>query len=346
MIAPMKVLVTGGAGFIGSHLAQALVEAGHRVRVLDNLQAGRRANLAAVAADVDLVEGDCSDPVTAARATRGLDVVYHQAAVPSVARSVEDPASAHRNSATATLTMLVAARDAGVRRFVYAGSSSVYGDAAKLPKREDMTPCPLSPYAVGKLSGEQYVRIFSSLYAMETLTLRYFNVFGPRQDPGSPYSGVVSLFITSMLEGRAPVIYGDGRQSRDFTYVANVVDGNLRALTAKGLHGQAVNLATGRRITLNALLKALARELGVEARAVRKAPRTGDIRHSLADVRLARRLLGYRPAIDFETGLRLTLDWYRDAAGISAPPPLLPGARATRAAAATALPSSSGTRDS
>ena len=273
--APMKVLVTGGAGFIGSHLAQALVQAGHRVRVLDNLISGHRANLADVAADVEFVKGDCADPAAAERATRGMEVVYHEAAVPSVARSVEDPASAHRNNATATLTMLVAARDAGVRRFVYAGSSSVYGDAAALPKREDMTPRPLSPYAVGKLAGEQYVRIFSSLYGMETLTLRYFNVFGPRQDPGSPYSGVISLFITAMLAGRTPVIYGDGKQSRDFTYVANVVDGNLRALTAKGLKGQAVNVATGRRITLNALLKALARELGVDARAARKPAAAG-----------------------------------------------------------------------
>jgi UDP-glucose 4-epimerase len=342
----MKILVTGGAGFIGSHLAHAFVAAGHRVRVVDNLGAGRRANLAEVAGDVEFVEGDCADPATAERAARGMDVVYHEAAVPSVARSVEDPASSHRNSATATLTMLVAARDAGVRRFVYAGSSSVYGDAAALPKREDMTPHPLSPYAVGKLAGEQYVRIFSSLYAMETVTLRYFNVFGPRQDASSPYSGVISLFITALLAGRRPVIHGDGRQSRDFTYVANVVDGNLRALTAKGLKGQAVNLATGRRITLNALLKALGRELGVDARAEHLPARPGDIRHSLADVRLARRLLGYRPTVDFETGLRLTLDWYREQAAVSAPPRPRPAARAKPRDAAPAPPSSSGTRNS
>jgi len=341
----MRVLVTGGAGFIGSHLAQGLVDAGHRVRVLDNLRAGRRANLSAVAADVEFIEGDCSDASTGAKAARGMDVVYHQAAVPSVARSVEDPASAHRNSATATLTMLVAAKDAGVRRFIYAGSSSVYGDAATLPKREDMTPRPLSPYAVGKLSGEQYVRIFSSLYAMETVTLRYFNVFGPRQDPGSPYSGVISLFITSMLAGRVPVVYGDGKQSRDFTYVANVVDANLRALTAKGLKGQAVNVATGRRITLNALLKALAGEIGCDATALRGAGRSGDIKHSLADVRLARRLLGYRPTVDFATGLRRTVDWYRAAGKISAPPPRRSAVRAKRASGARP-PSSSGTRDS
>ena len=208
--------------------------------------------------------------------------------------------------------MLVAARDAGVRRFVYAGSSSVYGDAPPLPKREDMTPRPLSPYAVGKLAGEHYVRIFASLYGMETLTLRYFNVFGPRQDPGSPYSGVISLFITALLEGRTPVIYGDGKQSRDFTYVANVVDGNLRALTAKGLEGQAVNVATGRRITLNALLEALARELGVDGAArAASPPRPGDIRHSLADIRRRGGCSATGRRVDFETGLRLTLDWYR-----------------------------------
>ena len=345
MPSPMRILVTGGAGFIGSHLAEALVDAGHRVRVLDNLNGGHRENLAAVASDVEIVEGDCSDPVTAARAARGIDVVYHEAAVPSVARSVEDPAASHRNGSTATLTMLVAARDAGARRFIYAGSSSVYGDSPKLPKREDMTPRPLSPYAVGKLSGEQYVRIFASLYGLETLSLRYFNVFGPRQDASSPYSGVISLFITALLEGRAPIIYGDGRQSRDFTYVANVVDGNLRALTAKGLKGQTVNLATGRRTTLNALLRALARELGVKAKATRKLPRAGDIRHSLADIRLARKLLGYRPVVDFETGLRLTLDWYRGTApAVSAE--TSPRAAAPTPGAAGGRPSSSGARDS
>jgi UDP-glucose 4-epimerase len=314
------------------------------VRVLDNLLGGHRENLAHVAADVEVVEGDCADPVVAARAVRGVDAVYHQAAVPSVARSVEDPASAHRNSATATLNMLIAARDAGARRFVYAGSSSVYGDSPALPKREDMTPQPLSPYAAGKLAGEHYVRIFASLYGMETLTLRYFNVFGPRQDAGSPYSGVISLFVTAMLEGRTPVVYGDGGQSRDFTYVANVVDGNLRALTAKGLSGQAVNLATGRRTTLNALLKALARELGTSAKAERRPARAGDIRHSLADVKRARKLLGYRPVVDFETGLKLTLDWYRAALPVSEPRPARASSRAR--AAAGAPPSSTGTRDS
>jgi UDP-glucose 4-epimerase len=228
-----------------------------------------------------------------------------------VARSVADPALSHRANATATLTMLVAARDSGVRRFIYAGSSSVYGDAKHLPKREDMEPRPLSPYAVGKLVGEHYLRVFHSLYGLETLTLRYFNVYGPRQNPGSPYSGVISLFVTALLAGKKPVIYGDGLQSRDFTYVEDVVQGNLRALTARGLEGQHVNVATGHRVTLRQLLETLGREIGVPARAETRPARAGDIRHSLADISAAHRLLGYRPKVDFETGLRRTLDWYR-----------------------------------
>jgi UDP-glucose 4-epimerase len=243
-----------------------------------------------------------------------MEAVLHEAAIPSVARSVADPALSHRANATATLSMLVAARDAGVRRFVYAGSSSVYGDRAGRRKREDMDPRPLSPYAVGKLTGEHYTRIFAGLYGMETVSLRYFNVFGPRQDASSPYSGVISLFITAMLAGRTPVLYGDGRQSRDFTYIDNVVDGNLRALSERGLQGQSINLATGRSVTLNALLTALARQLGRPARASRRPPRPGDIRHSLADVTLARRLLGYRPFVDFKTGLEQTVEWYRRSA--------------------------------
>ena len=311
----MKVLVTGGAGFIGSHLAEALALRGHRVRVLDDLSAGRRQNLRAVRDDVELIRGNCADLETARRATKGVEVVYHEAAVPSVARSVADPVLSHRANATATLTMLVAARDAGVRRFIYAGSSSVYGDARHLPKREDMEPRPLSPYAVGKLVGEHYLRIFHSLYGLETLTLRYFNVYGPRQNASSPYSGVISLFATSLLSGKKPVIYGDGQQSRDFTYVEDVVQGNLRALRARGLEGQQVNVATGHRVTLRELLETMAREIGVAAKAERRPSRPGDIRHSLADISAAHRLLGYRPKVDFETGLRRTLAWYREASG-------------------------------
>jgi UDP-glucose 4-epimerase len=307
----MKILVTGGAGFIGSHIAEALVKAGHRVRVLDNFFAGRRENLRAVKDDVEILRGDCADPAAARRAVERIEVVYHEAAVPSVARSVSEPALSHRANATATLTMLDAARDAGVRRFIYAGSSSVYGESRELPKRESMATLPLSPYAVGKLVGEHYLRVFAGLYGLETLTLRYFNVFGPRQDPGSPYSGVISLFTTALLAGKTPVIYGDGGQTRDFTYVANVVDGNLRALRAQGLLGQVVNLATGRSISLRELLRALGRETGQAGRARHLPARKGDIRHSLADIRLARKLLGYAPRVDFEGGLRKTVDWYR-----------------------------------
>jgi UDP-glucose 4-epimerase len=307
----MRILVTGGAGFIGSHLTEALVKQGHRVRVLDDLSSGRALNLKAVRAEVEFRRGDCADLPTVRRAVAGVEAVFHEAAVPSVARSVKDPALAHRTGATATLNVLLAARDAGVRRVIYAGSSSVYGNTKELPKRETLRPRPLSPYAVSKLAGEEYLRIFAELYGLETLTVRYFNVFGPRQDPGSPYSGVISLFTTAMLAGATPVIYGNGRQSRDFTYVENVVRGNLLALRANGVRGQAVNLATGHRVTLLDLLRELGRITGRPARAEHRPPRAGDVRHSLADIRLARRVLGYKPVVAFEEGLRRTVEWYR-----------------------------------
>jgi UDP-glucose 4-epimerase len=311
----LKILVTGGAGFIGSHLVEALLRDGHAVRVLDDFSSGARGNLKTVARDAEVMRGDCADPRAAARAVRGVEAVFHEAAVPSVAVSVNDPARSHRAGATATLNMLLAARDAGVRRFIYAGSSSVYGDTPRLPKVESMAPCPLSPYAVSKLTGEAYVRLFSSLYGMETLTLRYFNVFGPRQNAGSPYSGVISLFTTAFLDGRTPVINGDGRQSRDFTYVDNVVEANRLALTARGLAGQTVNVATGKRVTLLDLLRALAAITGRPAKARHRPVRAGDVRHSLADIRLARRLLGYRPTVDFKTGIARTVEWYRSVNG-------------------------------
>lgn len=307
----MKILVTGGAGFIGSHLTEALVGAGHDVLVLDDLSSGKRQNLAALRGEVELRRGDCSDLAFVRRAVRGREVVFHEAAVPSVARSVKDPELAHRTNATATLHVLLAARDASVRRVIYAGSSSVYGDTRELPKHEGLRPRPKSPYAVGKLAGEEYLRVFAELYGLETLTLRYFNVFGPRQDPSSPYSGVISLFTTALLHGRTPVVYGDGRQSRDFTYVENVVHGNLLALRARGLAGQSVNLATGQRVTLLELLRSLARLLGRPGKAAHRPRRAGDVRHSLADIRLARRLLGYRPRVSFEEGLRRTVAWYQ-----------------------------------
>jgi nucleoside-diphosphate-sugar epimerase len=232
-----------------------------------------------------------------------------------VARSVGDPLRSHRANGTATLTMLLAARDAGARRFIYASSSSVYGDTPTLPKRETMTPNPLSPYAAEKLSGEHYLRIFHRLFGLETLSLRYFNIFGPRQDPSSPYSGVISRFATALIKGQTPVIFGDGRQSRDFTYVDNVVDANLRALAARKLEGDAVNIATGHRVTLRALLAKMARTLGGSFRARHEASRAGDVRHSLADVSKARRLLGYRPRFGLDEGLEKTMAWYKETYG-------------------------------
>jgi UDP-glucose 4-epimerase len=303
-------LVTGGAGFIGSHLTEELVRRGHRVRVVDSLITGKRRNLEHIAA-VEFLEGDLAQIDTARRAVEGIDYVLHQAAIPSVPRSVKDPIASNEANITASLNILVAARDAGVKRLVYAGSSSAYGDTPTLPKREDMPTSPLSPYALQKLVGEQYCRMFTRLYGFETVTIRYFNVFGPRQDPGSPYSGVISLFSTAILEGRQPIIYGDGEQTRDFTYVANVVDGVLRACDAPGVAGEMMNVATGGRISLNELLRVMNRICGTDIRAVYKEPRAGDVRDSQADISRARKLLGYAPIVSFEDGLRRTLDWCR-----------------------------------
>jgi len=310
----LKVLVTGGAGFIGGHLVEALVAAGHRVRVLDNFVSGHIESLDAVRADVEIQEGDCASAADARMAVRGVEVVYHQAAVPNVARSIDDPARCQHAGSVATLAMLEAARGAGVRRFLYAGSSSVYGDSARQPKRESMEPQPISPYAVEKLVGEHYLPVFASLYGMETLALRYFNVFGPRQDADCPYSGVITRFIAALLRGEAPVIAGDGRQSRDFVYVANVVEANLLALHAKGLVGQVVNVATGRRTTFNKLVALLCEEMGLTLAPHHDSTGSGGVRHSVGDVTLAHRLLGYRPTTDLETGLRRTVSWYRNLA--------------------------------
>jgi UDP-glucose 4-epimerase len=303
-------LVTGGAGFIGSHLAEALVRRGDTVRVVDNLVTGKRRNLAHLP-EVEFVEGDLAEFEVAARAMRGIDCVLHQAALPSVPRSVSDPIASNRANVTASLNVLVAARDAGVRRLVYAGSSSAYGNTPLLPKREDMAPNPLSPYALQKLVVEQYCRMFTRLYGLETVTIRYFNVFGPRQDPGSPYSGVISLFSTALLSGRQPVIYGDGNQTRDFTYVANVVDGVLRAAQADNVAGEVINIATGARISLNALLETMSRIVGTRTGAVHAPERAGDVRDSLADISKARTLLGYEPSVGLDEGLRRTIEWCR-----------------------------------
>jgi UDP-glucose 4-epimerase len=304
-------LVTGGAGFIGSHLAEELERRGERIRVVDSLITGHRRNLAHLKT-VEFVQGDLADADVARRAVEGgVEYVLHQAAIPSVPRSVQDPITSNRANIDATLNVLVAARDAGVTRLVFAGSSSAYGDQPTLPKREDMPTRPLSPYALQKVVGEQYLQLFTQLYGLETVSIRYFNVFGPRQDPSSPYSGVISLFATALLSGRAPIICGDGQQTRDFTYVANVVDGVLRASTAEGASGQVINVATGGRISILELAQTMAAVLGVRTAPEHVAARPGDVRDSQADISLARTLLGYEPSVSFEDGLRRTLDWYR-----------------------------------
>ena len=305
-------LVTGGAGFIGSHLTEELRRRGEQVRVADSLITGKRANLAHVQG-VELIEGDLADLAFATRAVQGIDYVLHQAAIPSVPRSVEDPVTSNRANIDATLNVLVAARDAGVKRIVYAGSSSAYGNTPTLPKREDMATNPLSPYALQKLVGEQYMQMFTALYGLETVTIRYFNVFGPRQDPSSPYSGVISVFAKALLENKAPTIYGDGEQTRDFTYVANVVDGVLRAVKAPGASGAVINVATGNRISLNRLFHVM-RDLTSSRVDVQYGPvRHGDVKDSLADISKARTLLGYEPTVSFEEGLRHTIEWYKSA---------------------------------
>jgi nucleoside-diphosphate-sugar epimerase len=297
-------LVTGGAGFIGSHLAEELVRRGDAVRVIDNLSTGKRQNLSHLPA-VELQVGDLADIEVARQAV---------SAIPSVPRSVSDPVTSNRSNIDATLNVLVAARDAGVKRLVYAGSSSAYGDTPTLPKREDMPTSPQSPYALQKLVGEQYGAMFFRLYGFETVTTRYFNVFGPRQDPSSPYSGVISLFIAALVDGRRPTIYGDGEQTRDFTYVANVVDGVLRACHTAGIGGQTINVATGGRVSLNELFRALCDLTGAKASAQYADARLGDVKHSQADIERAGALLGYAPSVSFREGLQLTLEWYRSTA--------------------------------
>lgn len=303
-------LVTGGAGFIGSHLTEELVRRGEHVRVVDSLITGHRANLAHVPG-VEFLEGDLADLGIAKRAVQGVEYVLHQAAIPSVPRSVDDPITSNRANIDSTLNVLVAARDAGVKRVVYAGSSSAYGNTPTLPKHEDMPTNPLSPYALQKLVGEQYMQMFTTLYGLETVTIRYFNVFGPRQDPSSPYSGVISLFARALLAGTPPTIYGDGEQTRDFTYVANVVDGVLRAVRAPAASGHVINVATGSSISLNRLFHVIRELTGSRVDVQYAPPRSGDVKDSLADIGKARKLLDYSPSVSFEEGLKKTVDWYR-----------------------------------
>jgi len=307
-----KCLVTGGAGFIGSNLADELIKQGAKVAILDNLVTGFRENLEEIDGDFDFIEGDLNDDAALQKAIEGTEIVFHQAALPSVPRSVEDPAETHQACVNGTFNLLVKAKDAGVRRVVYAASSSAYGDQPTLPKVETMRPEPLSPYAAAKLMGEYYCGVFNRVYGLETISLRYFNVFGPRQNPSSMYSGVISRFIDALMKGTQPVIYGDGEQSRDFTYIANVVDANVKAATTPKGIGEVINVANGERVSLNQLLEVLKNITGKPGVAADFQPeRKGDVKHSQADNQKAVELIGYKKLIDLEEGLRRTIDWWK-----------------------------------
>jgi nucleoside-diphosphate-sugar epimerase len=307
------VVVTGGAGFIGSNLAEELIRRGAKVRIVDDLSTGFKENLEEIKGDFEFLEGDINDPDLLSKAFSGADTVFHQAALPSVPRSVDDPFETHKVCVDGTFNVLLQARDARVRRVVYAASSSAYGDQPTLPKTETMRPDPLSPYAAAKLAGELYCRVFHHVYGLETIALRYFNVFGPRQNPSSMYSGVISRFIDALMTGEQPVIFGDGGQSRDFTYVANVVDANIKASQATSGIGETMNAANGERITLNELLDVLKRITGRhDVEAVYKENRSGDVRHSQADNRRAVECLGYETLVGLEEGLRRTIDWWKN----------------------------------
>jgi UDP-glucose 4-epimerase len=300
------VLVTGGGGFIGSHLADRLCRDGHRVRVLDNFATGRRENLLHLITDIELIEGDIQSYERVHNAVRGSELVFHAAALPSVPRSVQDPLTSNASNVTGTLNVLLASRDEGVRRVVFASSSSVYGANRELPKREDMPAHPIAPYAVAKLAAEGYCRAFFDVYGLETVSLRYFNVFGPRQDPVSQYAAVIPSFITALIGGQSPVVYGDGEQSRDFTYVDNAVEAGLLAADADGVAGETFNVACGERTSLNEVLAALRELSGCQEAAEYADPRPGDVAHSLADISRARERLGYEPGIGVRRGLELT----------------------------------------
>ncbi len=308
-----KVLVTGGAGFIGSNLTEALLKAGHLVRVVDNFSTGKRENLAfdEVYPFFELIEGDICNLSTCKKAMEGIEYVFHQAAIPSVQRSVEDPRGSNEANIVGTLNILVAAKDAGVKRVIYAASSSAYGDTPTLPKKEEMTPNPLSPYALQKLVGEEYCKLFFQLYGLETISLRYFNIFGPKQDPNSIYSAVIPRFIDALLSRRPPVIYGDGEQSRDFTYIDNVVHANLLAMNVGKTQGEVVNIACGRRVSLNQLLRILQDITGSHLPPIYEEPRRGDVRHSLADLGRAKEILNYSPRVGIEEGLRRTVEFFK-----------------------------------
>ncbi len=306
-----RFLVTGGAGFIGSNICRRLVREGCFVRVVDNLLTGKRSNLAEIWDQIEFVEADMGVPEVARSVVQGIDVILHEGALPSVPRSVDDPAATHQHCVDATFTLLLAARDARVKRFVYAASSAAYGDTPTLPKVETMAPHPLSPYAVGKLVGEYYCSVFSKVFGVETIALRYFNVFGPQQDPASQYAAAIPAFVTAILRDQPPTIYGDGEQSRDFTYVDNVVQANLLAARAKETHGEVVNIACGEAVTVNAIIGMINRLLGKNVKPIYAPARPGDVKHSLADITAAGKLIGFKPVLLFREGLEKSIDWYR-----------------------------------
>ncbi len=308
-----NVLVTGGAGFIGSNLTEALLKRGCFVRVLDDFSTGKKKNLVydKKYPSIEIIEGDIRDLSACQKAAKGMEYVFHQAALPSVQRSVEDPETSNAVNVGGTLNILLAAREEKAKRVIYASSSSVYGDTPTLPKHEEMPSNPLSPYALQKYIGEQYCRLFYQLYGLETISLRYFNIFGPKQDPNSIYSAVIPKFIDALLQGRPPIIFGDGEQSRDFTYIENVVQANLLAMSAEHLHGEAINIACGVRTSLNQLLNGLKGILGSKLSPLYQEPRQGDVRHSLADIRKGKEIINYEPTVGIETGLEKTVDFFQ-----------------------------------
>jgi UDP-glucose 4-epimerase len=307
-----KFLVTGGAGFIGSNICRRLVADGCYVRVVDNLLTGKKSNLADVIDKIDFIEADMGDPSVARSAMKGIDVVLHQGALPSVPRSVDEPDLTHKHCVDATFTLLMAARDAKIKRFVYAASSSAYGDTPTLPKVETMRTDPLSPYAVGKLVGEYYCSVFSKVFGLETISLRYFNVFGPYQDPTSQYAAAIPAFVTAILKDQPPTVYGDGEQSRDFTYIDNVVAANLCAARAKKTNGEVVNIACAEKVTVNQIIDMINQIVGKKVKPIYAPPRAGDVKHSLADITAARNLIGFEPVILFRDGLQKAITWYRE----------------------------------
>ena len=308
-----NVLITGGAGFIGSNLTEALLQKGHFVRVLDDFSTGKRENLIFDKAypSLEIIEGDIRDLDTCQKAIKGTEYVFHQAALPSVQRSIEDPETSNAVNVGGTLNILLAAKEIGVKRVIYASSSSIYGDTPTLPKHEEMPSNPLSPYALQKYIGEQYCKLFYQLYGLDTISLRYFNIFGPKQDPNSVYSAVIPKFIDALLHGRPPIIFGDGEQSRDFTYIENVVQANLLAMSAEHLHGEAINIACGKRISLNQLVNILKEILGSRQSPIHQEPRQGDVRHSLADIHKGKEILNYEPKIGIEVGLKKTVEFFK-----------------------------------